>query len=67
VLFAAGWLALTGPLLVDDFARCGVWLFEPVPVSLVRGLTGQGWWCWGGRWVGWWQGRYWWETGIAIY
>lgn len=47
-----GWLYLTGPLLADDFARCGIWLFEPVPVSIVRGGLGERWWCWGGRWVG---------------
>lgn len=67
VLFVAAWLWVTGPLLADDFARCGVWLFEPLPVSLLRGVMGEGWWMWGGRWAGWWQGTRWWDTGIAIY
>ena len=70
----AVWFYWTGPLLADDFARCGVWLFEPLPVSLVRGLgfgpIGEGWWCWGGRWAGWWsgdQGDPIWRKGLAIY
>jgi hypothetical protein len=64
------WLYITCPLLIDDFARGGVWLFQPVPVSLFRGLgwgeEGEGWWCWGGvRW--WWQFGGWkfWDTGVA--
>lgn len=50
--FVLVWLFYTGPLLANDFARAGIWLFEPVPVSLVRGVMGQGWWHWGGRWFG---------------
>lgn len=68
-LFVLIWLFLTGPLLVNDFARCGVWLFEPIPVSLFRGLLGQGWWCWSGQRVMWWTGRAgqsWWRKGIAV-
>ena len=63
------WLYFTSPLLVDDFARGGVWLFEPVPVSLFRGLgfgpVGEGWWCWYGGLVEWRSGARWWDTGIA--
>jgi hypothetical protein len=68
-LFVATWLFLTGPLLANDFARCGVWLFEPLPISLVRGLLGQGFWCWSGQRVMWWPGREgesWWRRGIAV-
>lgn len=68
-LFVMGWLFLTGPLLANDFARCGVWLFEPVPVSLWRALLGQGFWCWSGQRVMWWprrEGETWWRTGIAV-
>lgn len=36
--FALAWLWATGWLLIDDFARCGIWLYEPVPVSLFRAL-----------------------------
>ena len=61
------WLYFTGPLLADDFARAGVWLFEPVPVSFVRGLMGEGWWKWGGRWAGWSEREEWWLKGLAVY
>lgn len=61
------WLYFTGPLLADDFARVGVWLFEPLPVSFVRGLIGQGWWKWGGRWAGWSPREEWWLKGLAVY
>lgn len=41
------WHYHTAHLLCDDFARGGVWLFEPCPVSLFRGLgfgaEGDGW------------------------
>ena len=63
------WLYFTSPLLVDDFARGGIWLFEPVPVSLWRGLgfgpEGEGWWCWYGGLLKWRSGSAWWNTGIA--
>ncbi|TKA78036.1 hypothetical protein B0A55_02114 [Friedmanniomyces simplex] len=64
------WLYYTAPLLVDDFATGGVWLFEPVPFSPLRGL-GFGapddeffaWW----HGLFWWRsGDRWWETGIAL-
>jgi hypothetical protein len=54
----------------DDFARGGVWLFEPIPVSPLRGLgfgqEGDRWWCWGHIGVGWYTGKHWWESGIAF-
>ncbi|KAJ1331342.1 Membrane bound O-acyl transferase family [Microdochium nivale] len=40
--FVLGWLSLTAWPLLEDFSRGGLWLFEPVPVSLARGLTGLG-------------------------
>ena len=69
LIFVLGWMYVTGPLLADDFARCGIWLFEPVPVSVWRGLLGQGWWVWGGRWALLWDGRRrgaWWKSGLAF-
>ena len=68
-IYVFGYGYLTGPLLVDDFARSGIWLFEPLPISFSRGITGGGWWHWGtlGDWVGIWKGINWWESGIAIY
>jgi hypothetical protein len=67
------WFYYTAHLLCDDFASGGIWLFEPVPVSLFRGLgfgadPRDGWWCWGGvldvlRWH---RGETWWGSGIAF-
>ena len=67
--FVFGYGYLTGALLADDFARSGIWLFEPLPISFFRGLTGGGWWHWGtlGDWVGIWKGSHWWKSGIAVY
>lgn len=64
------WFYYTAPLLVDDFARGGIWLFEPVPISLLRGLgfgaQGDSWVCWWDGLVQWHQGGHWWSTGIAL-
>ncbi|KAI1611714.1 membrane bound O-acyl transferase family-domain-containing protein [Exophiala viscosa] len=74
--FVLVYLYFTGPLLADDFARCGIWLFEPVPFSILRGIglgpggKDEGWWTWyqeGSKWVGWYRGDRWWESGFAIY
>jgi hypothetical protein len=63
------WMYFTAPLLVDDFARGGIWLFEPVPISIFRGLglgpKGAGWWHWNGF-VEWRSGKSWWDSGIAF-
>lgn len=56
------WLWVTGPLLARDFSAAGVWLFEPVPVSFMRG----GKWCWSGQWVRLWDKGRWWERGLAL-
>ncbi|EEP79515.1 predicted protein [Uncinocarpus reesii 1704] len=65
------WILLTGHLVADDFAKGGVWLFEPVPVSPIRGLgfgaVGEGWWCWHGKWFGLWKGEKWWQRGVEIF
>ncbi|KAI9830740.1 MAG: hypothetical protein M1819_005404 [Sarea resinae] len=66
------WMYYTAPLLTDDFAKGGLWLSEPVPVSLVRGLgfggPGEGWWClgWTSTWPRWVRGARWWNVGFAI-
>lgn len=64
------WLYHTAPILVDDFAQGGIWLFEPVPVSVFRGLglgpKDAGWWCdWDGI-AGWRTGKGLLDTGIAV-
>jgi hypothetical protein len=65
------WFYYTGPLLVDDFARAGIWMFEPIPVSLLRGGLGLGakgdqWWCWRGSWFELYSGATWWQSGIRL-
>lgn len=65
------WFYYTAHLLGDDFSRGGVWLFEPVPVSLFRGLGfgadgRDGWWCWSGQPVRWHSGGTWWTSGFAL-
>jgi hypothetical protein len=70
VVFTFTWLFYTSSLLIDDFARGGVWLYEPLPVSPLRGLgfgiEGDTWWCWHHTGLGWYKGKHWWESGIAI-
>jgi hypothetical protein len=69
-LFVFGWLFWTGWWLTDDFARGGIWLYEPIPVSPLRGLgfgeRDAGWWCWEHIGVGWYTGKHWWESGITV-
>jgi hypothetical protein len=64
------WMYWTAGRLTEDFGRSGVWLFEPVPISLFRGLgyglPEEGWWCWHGTMVFWHTGEKWWKSGIAL-
>ena len=46
IAWTAAWLSLTLPFLVIPFRELGYWHFYSVPVSLVRGLSGKGWWTW---------------------
>ncbi|KAI1415904.1 membrane bound O-acyl transferase family-domain-containing protein [Hypoxylon sp. FL1857] len=71
-VFVSVWMCLTSWLLVDDFGRCGLWLFEPVPVSIVRAL-GLGpsqdrrvWRLESNILPRWYWGKHWWNTGISI-
>lgn len=70
VVYALSWGLLTGWWLADDFARGGIWLYEPIPISILRGLgfagRDHGWWCWEHVGVGWYTGGHWWESGVAI-
>ena len=63
------WFYFTGPMLVDDFAKGGVWLYEPVAISPLRGLgfgaKDDTWWCWWDGILFWRSGNHWWDTGIA--
>jgi hypothetical protein len=60
------WCCLTGPLVADDFAATRLWLCEPVPVSFIRGVKGDGWWRWGGHWMRWYAAESWWQSGLAF-
>ncbi|KAF7515263.1 hypothetical protein G7054_g14665 [Neopestalotiopsis clavispora] len=70
-LFVFVWLHFTCQWLVDDFGRCGIWLWEPVPFSVVRwlglGLKGDYWWRWTSddtfTWI---TGKHWWTTGFGV-
>lgn len=64
------WLYFTAPLLMDDFAKGGVWLYEPLMLSPLRGLgfgaRDDGLFCWWNGIAFWRTGRTWWDTGIAL-
>jgi hypothetical protein len=70
-VFVFSWLLSTGWLLTDDFARGGVWLVEPLPISPLRGLgfgvKGDGWWTWTDMGSGWYSGKHWWTSGYALF
>lgn len=64
------WFYHTASLICDDFAKGGIWLFEPIPISPLRGLgfgvEGDGWWCWNEQKIWWHKGDRWWRSGIAL-
>ena len=62
VAVVIGWCWSTGGLIADDFAASGIWLLEPVPISIWRG----GRWGWGGKWFGWKSDGRWWERGLVF-
>ena len=68
-VFVHIWMYWTAPLFIDDLAKGGTFLFEPVPVSLVRGLgfglPGDSWYTWKGGLVIWHTARNWWQSGIT--
>lgn len=70
LLFTLTWGLSTGWILADDFSRGGIWLYEPIPISPLRGLgfgvEGDRWWCWEHGGVGWYTGKHWWQSGIAL-
>ncbi|CAG8276370.1 unnamed protein product [Penicillium salamii] len=70
LLFVYCWLMGSGGLIADDFARGGLWLMEPIPVSPLRGLgfglQGEGWWCWREPWFRYWSDGSYWGSGIRV-
>ncbi|KAF4762979.1 hypothetical protein N7455_010979 [Penicillium solitum] len=69
-VFVFCWLMASGGLVADDFAKGGLWLMEPVPISPLRalgfGLQGQGWWCWNQPWFRYWSDGTYWGSGIRV-
>jgi hypothetical protein len=69
-VYVHAWFYFTAPLLCDDFARQGLWLYEPVPVSPIRalgfGVKGDSWWCWSGPLVHWHNDETWWKSGFYL-
>ncbi|KAF2668997.1 hypothetical protein BT63DRAFT_424723 [Microthyrium microscopicum] len=63
------WGYLTAPLLIEDLAKGGQFLFEPVPFSIFRGLglgnSDDGFWCWSGRWLSFRSDIEWWKYRIV--
>ncbi|EME82102.1 uncharacterized protein MYCFIDRAFT_29490 [Pseudocercospora fijiensis CIRAD86] len=64
------WMYWTAPLLVDDFAKGGVWLYEPLAFSPLRALgfgaaDDRCWDLWHGL-IFWHQGEHWWNSGLAF-
>lgn len=49
LIWTAGWLGFTLPLLAIPFRGLGYWDSYPVPVSPTQGIWGQGWFPWSGR------------------
>ena len=46
LVWVAGWLCLTLPLLTVPFREIRYWHYCSVPISLLRGLVGKGWTTW---------------------
>ncbi|EPS34371.1 hypothetical protein PDE_09335 [Penicillium oxalicum 114-2] len=69
VVFVFSWLLYSGAFIADDFARGGLWLMEPIPISPLRGLGlafDKGWWCWDSPWFGYWSDGTYWGSGIRL-
>ena len=65
------WFYFIAPLLIDDLAKGGTFLYEPVPFSVFRllGLGGkeEAWICWTSplTWFRWHSADRWWESGLS--
>ncbi|KAL2825634.1 membrane bound O-acyl transferase family-domain-containing protein [Aspergillus cavernicola] len=66
VTFVLGWLLFTGNRIADDFANGKMWLTEPLPFSLLRGLMGRGWVCWRTPWFEHYDDGTFWGRGVRI-
>ncbi|KAF5026552.1 hypothetical protein F66182_1341 [Fusarium sp. NRRL 66182] len=71
LLFTLSWLHLTAPFFTDDVASTGLWVLEPVPVSLLRwlgfGHPDDHWWRWNRDMLpAWHSDEYWWKSGLKL-
>lgn len=77
IAFSIVWLYFTAPMFVDDVAASGLWLYEPVPVSVLRllglgrvlgdGNVTEAWWRWDKEyWIKIYEPKHWWEAGVAV-
>lgn len=68
-VYVHAWGYFTAPLLIDDFAKGGVFLFEPIAISPLRalgfGAKDDTWYCWWNGLLFWRTGESWFDTGIA--
>ena len=46
LLWVSVWLCMTLPWLTVPFRELGYWTVYPIPFSILRGITGYGWWAW---------------------
>ncbi|KAF1736696.1 hypothetical protein CRV24_002305 [Beauveria bassiana] len=70
-LFTFLWLYGTANFFNDDMAAMGIYLLEPVPLSVFRaaglGFPGDAIWRWDGYYLfRWHSGRRWWQSGLTI-
>lgn len=70
VAFTVFWLLWTFPLLADDFAKGGLWLTEPFPVSMLQvlglGSQARATELWSDHGLRFQMGFRWWQTGLAV-
>ncbi len=64
--FVIAWLLFSGNRIADDFAKGGMWLTEPLPISPIRGLMGQGWNCWQTPWFEHYDDGTFWGSGVRV-
>ncbi|KAL5342936.1 membrane bound O-acyl transferase family-domain-containing protein [Aspergillus crustosus] len=65
-VFVLVWLFFSGSRIADDFARGGLWLTEPLPISFLRGAMGRGWSCWQTPWFEYYDDGTYWGRGVRI-
>lgn len=68
-VFVHMWFFYTAPLFIEDVAAGGQFLYEPIPISFLRGMglgtEGDSFYCWDGPWPRFHSGSHWWESGIV--